>query len=721
MDSNMSLDEGGSSKETSGSSGGESGSESFESGSSSFDSSTEQSSFSSSDSLLESSVGFDSDPDTELNSFSSTDSQLEGDMLSESSHHSSTFASSDAQLSSSFVGEEQENSENLSVEAQTENTEEHQPEITEASKEADVKEASVIKSEEANNKAVQPFEDSDENNEYLKPYNEQLYLNDRILELRGDPEKAAEVIGKNNLRERIERDTMMSKESYMNSQYSDITRAKGFLQEEMIKNVLGEDFEVSDHTVKSVHKDGSITYTDIEATAKQDVEISDGVVVLKDEKIAIESKAGDEKYLSSQIDHIDKQLEGMPEDAHRMLFVTADVNRLSAEDKAHLGEVLDKNNAVMNVLPYYAYDLTDTIMHMDVKAGQESLGENAESEQADELAPTEDSVEYSEIENAETEFSFNSVINSIFGKQEHEAGDDSDNVDERSLQSHDVSDEANVDVNDESATLLREQEKLEADTEIVTQLIKENKQLKSLSDEERESVINVAVAKAMEHDPELTLENAEEYRSKIQFVDLNEVATENNVDPSYAKRIQGYYSPETGMKINVDAYGAKTDETLVTINHETMHMLAQRYDENNEAIQGMTGLKRNDLIQSANNTGMNEGVTEMYASRNMAELLPEREERSYIEEVNIMTKYEAIVGADVLHDAYMVSGADILREDFDQYMGNGQFDSFCQTMDKMLIAEKSRSDYEAEILRQKLDTMLNEYAKRKGSSVIGQD
>ncbi|MGN0650809.1 MAG: hypothetical protein ACI4KM_10260 [Oscillospiraceae bacterium] len=673
-------------------------SESYESSSQSFSGGSESSHFSSTDSELEASSDFSGEESMDSSAFSSTDVQLESAMEAGAANNSSAFESSDSELNSAFE-ESGENNENPS---------ENQQEGNETAA-AEMPNENSVESVNEEQSSIQPLADTEENNEFLQPHNEQLYLNDELSEMRGNPDMALEAIDKDSLRDRIERDTLMDADEDMRSQYVDITKAKGFLQEEMIKSTLNSDFEVSDTTVKSVHEDGSVTFTDIEATAKHDIEISDGVVIHEGEKLAIESKAGDERYISSQIDHINQQLEGMPEDSHRMLFVTADVNNLSAQDKERLGKVLEDNNATMNVLPYYSYDLTDTIMHMSVNGDMQS------SENTEEMpAVGSDSVESGESgEQPEERISLADLFGSVFGKHEESTQTPETAAENQILQTPEDNERAEMPDEDREAIIARERERLEADTQTVQELLAENKPLKELPETERAAVINVAVAKAMEHDPSLTLDMAEEYRSRIQFAELDEVAADNHVDADYAKRIQGYYSPETGLKINVDAYGSETSETLVTITHETLHMIAQRYNENDEAIPGMTGLKRSDLPQSGRNVGMNEGTTEMYASRDMSELLPNRQESSYTREVDIMQKYEPIVGAENLHEAYMASGTMPLKEDFDTYMGSGKFDDFCRLMDRMHSSESNRDFETADNIHRELEKTLNEYAENK--------
>lgn len=684
--------------------------------------------FASSDAELEISDGSGDEINSENDVFSSTDSQLEGMGENNMAENTPAFASSDKELNAAFednselggstdkVSEEpaeqipEETVEKLpeeTVEQLPEETEEKLPEETaeKLPEETAEKLPEETSDERPWQENIRPFYNTEDNNTYLRPYNEQLYINDRLSELRVAPNEVLAAVDRDSLRERIERDVYISPDESGRSKYLDITRAKGFVQEEMIKSTLDGDFEVTDHTVKSVHEDGSVTYTDIEASARHDVEISGGTVIHAGEKIAIESKSGDERYLSSQIQHIDKQLEGMPEDAHRMLFVTADVNHLSAADKEKLGETLAKNNATLNVLPYYSQDLTDAVLHMDprIVSASSEIGAQIEGDIPDPATRTE------------SRFS----LSDIFGRRKDTAESVDNAAEDRALSPSEIAETRGADLTEERAAVIaRERERLEADTETVKELLEEDRSLNELSESERAAVVNVAVARAMEQDPLMTADKAENFRSRIRFVDLAETANDNMVDERYARRIQGYYSPNTGMKINVDAYGTETSETLVTITHETIHMMAQRYDENNEAIPGMTGLKRGDLPQSSRNVGMNEGVTELYAARNTAELVPDREESSYVREVAVMESYESIVGTDMLNDAYMYNGAQPLKQDFDRYMGSGRFDDLCRMMDKMHDAENDHDLAAADSMRSELERILGEYSRnRKGGGV----
>ena len=103
----------------------------------------------------------------------------------------------------------------------------------------------------------------------------------------------------------------------------------------------------------------------------------------------------------------------------------------------------------------------------------------------------------------------------------------------------------------------------------------------------------------------------------------------------------------------------------------------------------------------------------MYASRDMAELLPNRQEGSYVREVEVMQQYERAVGSEMLRDAYMFGGTAPLKEDFDRYTNNGRFDEFCRMMDRMHFAEQNRDFGSADVMRREAEKILGEYARNK--------
>lgn len=256
----------------------------------------------------------------------------------------------------------------------------------------------------------------------------------------------------------------------------------------------------------------------------------------------------------------------------------------------------------------------------------------------------------------------------------------------------------------------------EVEKAIFEHVMEENKPLDELTEAEKNALIGHSLRNAVEqHSPKTSEERIEEIRSQIKIVDLQTTMQENGIDdPDYAKYIQGYYDAGGGIRINSEAYGSETQEAAVTIDHEVIHMLAQRYDANGDVLPGETGLKRHDI--NSRNTGMNEGATEMYAADDMKEYTPGRVESSYTREVGIMTKYRDLIGKEAMHTAYFESGTYDLMQDYDKHMGEGEFDKFCKEMDEMHRAENESGDKQlADRYYADLESKLNQYQRKRGN------
>lgn len=563
----------------------------------------------------------------------------------------------------------------------------------------------LVKSQERNATDIKGASESKEH-----PDPERSDFGKTMNEIRANPELALSIIGRDKLVDRIRRDNerealppelrepdadpekltqaLDALQKDDRAKFVDSMKAKGYIQEEMIRSVLSKDFHVSDKTRESIHEDGSKTFTDIVATdARRNIRIGN-TEIKTGESLSVESKAGDERYLASQIEHIAKQLAGMDQDSHRMLVVTADYQRMSENAKQKLGKVLEDNNADLTVLPFYASDLNDMVMHMDTGTKNES-GEST--------SDSSDTIGHGEVppESGIEKRSFSESLKGLF------TGEKSQGTAETQIE--------------------KNGERLIADIITVERLLEINKSAKELTNEEWHSVINVGVHQAAErHMSEVAPERLEEITKTISIVDNHQVMIENGLSEDEARYIQGYFEPSTGkIKINKDAIGMDVGEVLVTVDHETLHKLSQRLDETGKTILNDIGLKRGNM--KYRNTGMNEGATEMYASRDMEEMLPERQGSSYVLEVDIMKQYETIVGEKKLHDAYMKGGIDDMKKDFDKTMGIGSFDSFCKTMDEMWAAESNGQNKLAIVKHEELCELLQEYSRRKENEKNGND
>lgn len=154
--------------------------------------------------------------------------------------------------------------------------------------------------------------------------------------------------------------------------YSDIKITKGTATEEMVCYSLKDKFS-SIETQRKIDLEKSYTKSDIIATnAESDIQIGD-ISIKRGESIGIEVKCGEAAYLSSQISHIDRQLKGFDMyekqnpslEFHKIVMVTADYHSMSDSSKKHFNDIVNKHNANIHVLPFYAHDMTQTLMKIE--------------------------------------------------------------------------------------------------------------------------------------------------------------------------------------------------------------------------------------------------------------------------------------------------------------------------------------------------------------------
>ncbi|MCM1507919.1 MAG: hypothetical protein NC177_12425 [Ruminococcus flavefaciens] len=432
--------------------------------------------------------------------------------------------------------------------------------------------------------------------------------------------------------------------------YADSARAKGYLQEEMLRSVLKDNFDVSDKTEKSVHENGKFTYTDIVArNAKEDIVIGN-TTIKAGETVEIESKAGDKRYLSEQIEHIANQLDGMDDKSHRFLVVTADFQQMSDNKKAELVETVKSRNAELIVMPYYACDLQTTLNYMQVSDNPEENQKNKEKQNT---------------ENNEVKSS----------PEKNKLTEDSDNEN-------------------------NEIPELENDKQKISEIINNNIELDKLNENERKALVNVGVNLAVEKMyPEATNEQIEKLKSKIAFVDSEQVQLDmGNISKEESRLIQEYYSPDGTIKLNKEATGSDVKESLIAITQESLEKLSRYYNEDNEE-----------------NSGMNETLTQMYALRSVGEITGEPDEENY-DDVKIMLKYESVVGEDELLNAYKTGDINQLSRDMDSILGMGAFNELYNKFNELKTLEKTGNIQDKERIREDIDMILEAYKTEKGKN-----
>lgn len=585
---------------------------------------------------------------------------------------------------------------------------------------------------------------SDENHIQKSDFQENMSM------LQKNPELAENTVQNKNLENRIRRNNdNISQAQNENINYdklekanTDNKKAKGYLQEGMIRSSIKQYFEeIPDKTQKSVYEideklknnydsiasesrrgklqvgDEVTTFVDVEGhNAKEDFQIGD-VLVQKGENVSIESKAGDEKYLTSQIEHIFNQLNGMDENSHKILAVTADYEKMRDEDKERLQKVLEDANANLVVLNYTAAELTDTISKMDFK-NKEDLKDAEKSQQESSESKQESSESKQESPQKENDLLFG------FHKKSQEKSESlepqtppepTETFSQKIARETKESKEREEDEKRKKWENTPELKDIKEKFNSVRELQKSEKSLEQMNDEELEAIRDIAVYNSIsKHMKNTNFENFEKIKENFQFTDKQEIMSKfKNVDEETAGRILGYYEETTeNIKINKEGMANSPDEALVTITHETIHKMSKHTEinENGESVE-VVGLKTS---KGYHNVGMNEGVTQMYAIRDTEKLSPDYENSSYINEVEIIGYYESIVGETELNNAYFHDGVGALREDFDSHMGVGTFDKLCEKIDNIWYISHNGGDAdEIEEIKQDVMETLDEYKEAK--------
>jgi len=199
-----------------------------------------------------------------------------------------------------------------------------------------------------------------------------------------------------------------------------------------------------------------------------------------------------------------------------------------------------------------------------------------------------------------------------------------------------------------------------------------------LSKRNLETIVDIAITNLKsKYQTTVSAERFSDLARKISFVRETDIKKE--LGSNYFPNICGYYRPATesrateSIRINMDG-NASVGDLLATIDHEAMHLLSKT----SRKVEG--GVLNADIVFG--NVGMNEGITEMYSIKNMQTINPEYVSQSYIDEVDIMKKFESICGADKLLDAYMHNDWSDIRDDFNACLGNLKaFEKFCNDMD----------------------------------------
>ena len=188
-----------------------------------------------------------------------------------------------------------------------------------------------------------------------------------ILKILINKEKLGEFIKDNYEFKDILKDEE-DKESILKSAEQKIKMFKGYVAEALLKENLKDCFE--EISEKEVQQETSQGKTNIDITcreAKEDFKI-ENVEVKKGEDLFIESKIGDKAYITQQIDHMKKQVEGHHNEGNEskngyksIIVVSADYKNINDEKRAEFEKHLKEVGTELVVLDKMASEIDDKV------------------------------------------------------------------------------------------------------------------------------------------------------------------------------------------------------------------------------------------------------------------------------------------------------------------------------------------------------------------------
>ena len=242
-------------------------------------------------------------------------------------------------------------------------------------------------------------------------------------------------------------------------------------------------------------------------------------------------------------------------------------------------------------------------------------------------------------------------------------------------------------------------------------LIEENKNIKDLSLKELDVVKNYAVKTVIEKfKPE---ENENSINKNIDFVSPDKI---NTTDTDHAKNIGGYYNSKTKKIDVIVSDDMKVSDILYPIVYETLHKISYHDKKKEWAFSGLQINEKNVVTNSNSkyknkdlfslHTGMNEGVTQMYAERIMRNDLHNNNFKSniYKPQAEAMQYFENIYDPQKLKDAYIRNGFNDIEKDFDSIIGKTELSYLSKFIDLMDDSIECRGE---------VFKIIDDYAYRK--------
>ena len=187
-----------------------------------------------------------------------------------------------------------------------------------------------------------------------------------------------------------------------------------------------------------------------------------------------------------------------------------------------------------------------------------------------------------------------------------------------------------------------------------------------LSDENKDLMYNTAKEHIGEKYGDLVSDDRlNEIPKHIKIADTEECRKAYEASGGrYGDNTVGFYCPATD-EIYVDApRNGDMTEIMATIEHESLHLASNGgVNGSIEVSDGVSTYRRS--------TNLNEGVTELYAMRDMDDMGFDYHSSSYQQQVDVVRSLEDAIGRDTIRTAYFGNKPDLIRSEFERAFASG--------------------------------------------------
>ena len=380
--------------------------------------------------------------------------------------------------------------------------------------------------------------------------------------------------------------------------------------------------------------------------------------------------------------------------------------------KTELGIPQTAQEQMADYMGSHNYGIWDRNEYMKDPEWQ-SLNETLQNENANKrIVPVPSYTDFDEISSPEEKGKISTFFSNIFGSSKP-SEPTTVPADEPTYQGFEVNNtlESNEDIT-ATSQILQQPTDVNETKDFVSAI--EKMDYNDLSDKDKELMYNTAKGHIGKTYGDLVSnDRINEIPKHIKIADTEECRKAYEASGGkYGNNTVGFYCPRTD-EIFVDApRNGDMTEIMATVEHESLH-LASNGGVTEYIFDSNTGRPSWDL-----STNVNEGITEMYAMRDMMDMGFDYKSTSYQREVGVVQALEDAIGKDVIRNAYFNHQPDLIRNNFenaftsDTESGIGKYNEFLNDFNRYI----KTTSYDPEFATRKAsvyDWISNLKAKRR--------